>query len=86
LLQIVDDVPKEYEIIHCCFADFKNKAHYCYCKFGLDRDNYLLKNSVGERFQGIPYSVWGKRGLGQYVRVKKQGENASFIPEFADKK
>jgi len=80
LLQIVDELPEEYILINCCFADMWNKARYCSSAFGVDNEGYILKNNAKERYQGTMYNLRQERDLARYIRVTKD-ENGEKVLE-----
>ena len=51
LLQIVDDLPENYTLIPCCFADMCDKVKFCYQLFGTNEDNFVLSNNNGDLFK-----------------------------------
>jgi len=81
LLQIVDELPKKYVLITCCFANFVRRGSYCYDKYGADKQNYLL-GEKGNRFEGCELNMLGKRGDRIYLKVvKKNGGQLWFDPK-----
>ncbi len=72
LLQIVDTLPDDYKEIYCCFAAIWEKADYCYSKFGLDNEQFILKNKNGDRFEGVPLSISLKRGMKCNLKCEKR--------------
>jgi len=81
LLQIVDELPKEYEIINCCIAEIWDKARYYYCLFGTDKDSHILKNDTGEKYQCIFHSLKQERSSARYVKVDVQEEGIKYATE-----
>ena len=84
LLQIVDDLPSDYEVINCCFAEVWRRAFYCYKTFGLNKDGLLLKNESGELYEGTTLNVFGKRGLPCLLRVELTENKTRYIPVYKD--
>jgi len=85
LLQIVDKLPKKYNVINCCFADMWNRARYCYSEFGMDNDGYILKNNAKERYQSVKHTLFQERGPARYIKLTKneKGEK-QLTTEFVD--
>jgi hypothetical protein len=83
LLQIVDELPKRYKIINCCFAEIWYRATYCYFKFGIDKGGYLLKNKKGERYQCTKRDFL-KYFPAMYIKAKEQKEEIIYSSEFVD--
>ena len=50
LLQIVDELPKTYTVIPCCFADMWGKARFCCRLFGTNEDDFVLGDKNGNLF------------------------------------
>ena len=69
LLQITDELPEEYTVINCCFAEIWSKAKDYYRKFGLNKDGYLLKNNNGELYEVVGFDLYFKRRTAKYVKV-----------------
>jgi len=85
LLQIVDELPKKYSLINCCFADMWNRARYCCSAFGVDNDGYILKNKAKERYQGTMYNISQERDLARYIKVTKNENGETLLAtEFVD--
>ena len=62
LLQIVDELPEDYKIIDCCFAEAFKRARYCYSVFGVDEENFIKNDSQNNRLIGCRLNLFGKRG------------------------
>jgi flagellar capping protein FliD len=85
LLQIVDELPKNYNIINCCFVDMWSRARYCCSAFGIDDKNYILKNNAKERYQGTMYNINQERDLARYIKVSKdENGEKQLVTEFVD--
>jgi hypothetical protein len=82
LLQIVDVPPEDYALINCCFADVWGRARFCYNLYGVDEDNYLLKNSNGNRFETAVLNFRDMRELPSYITVEvtEGGINYTQVP------
>jgi hypothetical protein len=80
LLQIVDALPEDYALIHCCFAEIWSRAHYCYLTFGIDKENFLLSGSGGDRFEGTVWEMGEERGLLNYVKIELTENHIKYIP------
>jgi len=70
LLQIVDDLPLNYKVINCCFAEVWNRTVYCYYTFGLDEQDFVIKDSSGKRIEVTDLSIFGKRGPPCYIKAE----------------
>jgi hypothetical protein len=84
LLQIVDELPKKYKVISCCFAEIWHRIRYCYITFGTDKDDYILKNNAGERYNCINYNCFGQCSSARHVRVNKVDNKIQFCAEVID--
>jgi len=80
LLQIGDRLPDGYSLINCCFADLRDKAHYCCRKFGSNEDGFLVKNDKGDLFTAAGLNIYGKRGLVGRIKVQKTNNSVKFTP------
>ncbi|MCL2639071.1 MAG: hypothetical protein FWD48_11970 [Oscillospiraceae bacterium] len=81
LLQISDDLPKEYSLINCCFADIWTRAEYLYQTFGLNEKGLILNDTVGKLFEATRLSVIrGSRGLSCNIKVEITDEKVRYIP------
>lgn len=85
LLQIVDNLPDNYEEIECCFAPIWERARYCKTNFGLDEDKFILKNQKGERFEAITLSIRLKRSPICNIKFETTNEGAYYKPIYIDK-
>jgi hypothetical protein len=81
LLQIVDELPKEYKVINCCFVEMWYRLRYCYIMFGTDKDGYVLKNDSGERYRCISYNCFGQSSSPRHVRANKMEGKIQFCAE-----
>jgi len=59
----MNECPKEYKIITCCFASLWDRARYCKNKFGFDLEGFILKNENGDRYEGIKFRMLKRRNL-----------------------
>jgi hypothetical protein len=84
LLQILEEPPKDYKLINCCFAEIWSKAHYCYEKFGVNKDGLLLKDDKNY-FEATRLSISGERGKTSLIKVELKGKKISYIPVEIDK-
>ncbi|MCL2322371.1 MAG: hypothetical protein FWC47_09730 [Oscillospiraceae bacterium] len=82
LLQIVPDLPTDFEVINCCFAEIWCKAEYCYKKFGVNEKGLLLKNESGELYKAAPLGILGDRGLPSHIKVELTKDKIRYIPEY----
>jgi len=81
LLQITDAPPDGYELIHCCFAEVKERAFFSYQTFGVNKDGLLLNDNNGTLFSGVRLDLFfGKRGLPCHIKAEKNGTNIRFKP------
>ena len=80
LLQIVDKLPLDYNVINCCFAEVLSKMRYCYYTFGVDKENFLLMDTDGNRFKGAKLNIFLRRGPLCYIEVKKTEDRIAFHP------
>jgi hypothetical protein len=80
LMQIAENVPEDYEIITCCFAHVKERANYCYHRFVTDDEDCVL-DADGKRFEAAGLSLFGKRGLPQYVKAQVEEDTICFQAE-----
>ena len=79
LLQIVDTLPEGYKVINCCFAEVWSKLEHCYCLFGVDKDDHVLKGN-GKRFEAAKLSYHNKRGPSSYFKTELTEKTVQFIP------
>jgi hypothetical protein len=85
LLQIVDKLPKEYEVINCCFADIWSRAEYYYQKLGADKDGYILKNEAGEKYKCVVYNLLQQRSPARYVKAVEDEKGIEYVTEKCEK-
>jgi hypothetical protein len=78
LLQIVEQLPADFRLIDCCFAEYLSKSYINYLKFGLDTDNYILQNNKGERYTCVGYVPF-LGGRASLMNVKAVSRNAGKI-------
>ena len=83
LLQIVDDLPKGYRIIDCCFAHYVNRANYYQQIYGVNNNGYVFKDNEGELFGATTwFSYWGFRNRDTYnVKVGETGKKYILVPK-----
>ena len=80
-LQIVDELPENYILINCCFADIWKKANF-YCEtFGVNKDGYILKDNNQNLYKATTLNYFGKRGYIYIVKVEKTEKGISYNPE-----
>ena len=70
LLQIVDELPKDYLLINCCFADVSGKARYCHKEFGINENGLLLKDNNSNLFEAVKLNFYGERGATMNMKVE----------------
>ena len=70
LLQIVNELPKGYKLINCCFAEIGSKVRDCYWNFGANKEGYLLKDHKGNLFEAARLDYYGKRGPLQNIKTE----------------
>ena len=70
LMQIVDELPKDYQLINCCFAEIWDRAEYCYKTFGVSDDGYVLDNGDGKLLKVEEHVPFAGRGPTSYLKVK----------------
>jgi hypothetical protein len=80
LLQIVEELPREYKIINCCFSEARHRAQYCYRAFGLNGDGFVLSDGGGKLFEAAALSLLGGRGPLSYIKAEKDEKEIKFIP------
>ena len=78
LLQIVDDLPKDYQIINCCFAEIWSKVRDCYHKFGINKDNLILQDDNGKLLEVVSLNVYFKRGQSRYVKAEADDNGVKY--------
>jgi hypothetical protein len=71
LLQIVDDLPEEYKLINCCFAEIWSRASYCYHTFGINKDELVLSDDKGTCYKCGFFNISGKRIHVSYIKAEK---------------
>lgn len=84
LLQIVDTLPDDYEEIPCCFAPIWERVRYCKTNFGLDENQFVLKNQKGERFKAVTLSIRQKRGRSCDIKYETREDGAYYKPFYDD--
>jgi len=83
LLQIVDVLPINYNLIHCCFAEVRYRSHFCYKEFGVNEDG-LLNGNNGKLFEGVMIGIFGGRGKPCYTKVERYDKGLTFKPMSID--
>jgi hypothetical protein len=82
LLQIVEELPEGYEIINCCFAELQSRGKFCYGKFGVDKDGYILGDKSGNRFKCVLFNLFGERGTTVcYIKTEVHGDKIEVATE-----
>jgi len=84
-LQIVDELPDDYKLINCCFAEVWNRANYCNINFGVSDDGYLLKDDSKNLYEAVKLNIVGKRGEARNLKVEKIEKKIRYIPELIPK-
>ena len=82
LLQIVDEIPHDYQLINCCFAEIWSRAKYCYRKFGVNQLNFLLNDNNGKLFESASLNLYGKRMQTNFIKVEKNDDNKIRFYEY----
>ncbi len=77
---IVDELPQDYELINCCFSEYFSKSKYCYYKFGVNENDYLLKDNERNLFIGVSIGIFGGRGIPCCVKIEKEENGIRYIP------
>jgi hypothetical protein len=49
--------------MECCFAALWERAVYCYETFGVNQDNFLLKNNDGVLFEAVERDLSHERSI-----------------------
>ena len=78
LLQIVEDLPKDYRLINCCFAEIWSKAKDYYRKFGVNDDGYVLKDSHGTLFEASGLDFYFKRVPLESIKAEVSDDKIRF--------
>jgi hypothetical protein len=84
LLQIVDQLPDDYECINCCFAERWERASFCYHMFGADASNYVLGDRHGKRYECAKIDIGGREPA-HYIRIELTEDKIRYIAELASK-
>lgn len=84
LLQIVDHIPDSYEQITCCFASIWERASYCKINFGLDDEQFILKNKNKERYEATALSPYLRRGRICNIQYEQRDDRAFYKPVYGD--
>lgn len=80
LLQITDELPEDYKLINCCFAEVWYRAEYCYHTFGVNENGYILKDSNGKQFEAVKLNFFGQRGSLNHIKVELTEDTIKYIP------
>jgi len=80
VLQIVEDLPANYKVINCCFAEIWSKTEYCYHVFGADKQGFVLCDSSGRRIEVTTLNLYGKRASPRYVKIVFTDGKTFFKP------
>jgi hypothetical protein len=83
LLQIVDQLPEDYKVIDCCFAEIWDRAKFCYHLFGVDASNYVLADWHGKRYECA--DLFKVRGPARYIKVELTEDKIRYLPELVSK-
>jgi hypothetical protein len=78
LLQIVDEPMKDYKIINCCFSEIWQRAGYCFRAFGVNDEQYLLKDNSGRLYTAAPLSIRGNREREGALYIETRRETIKF--------
>jgi hypothetical protein len=83
LLQIVDELPNDYKLIDCCFAEDWDRSTFCCYMFGVDASNFVLNDCHGNRYKGAALNFSGKRGEAYYIKIEGTGDEIKilYVPE-----
>ena len=81
LLQITEELPENYKLLNCCFAEIWDRTRYCYHTFGIDEDSMVVCNDAGKPLEIVGVTVFGKRGSPQYVKVERTKKGIKFVTE-----
>ena len=88
LLQLVDNCPENYKKINCCFAPILERARYCKQNFGLDNENFILKNKKGDRYEGIKFHFTSMKRVNNtcYFKYEENSEKIIYRPIINERK
>jgi hypothetical protein len=78
LLQIADELPKEYKLINCCFSEIWNRVKHCYRTYCVNADGCVLSDSSGKLFEGAKLSLFGKREPSSYIKAEVNGNTIKY--------
>ena len=76
----VEQLPEGFAEISCSFASIWERADYCQKAFGLDDEQFILKNDRKERFEATALSFFLKRGKLYNIKVERHDQKISFKP------
>jgi len=80
LLQIVDELPQNFNLINCCFINLARRGWYIYDKYGTDDQNYLVKDKNNNRLVGHEINIIGKRAELVHLKVEKNKDRFCLDP------
>jgi len=78
LLQIVEEIPEDYQLINCCFAEIWSKAKCCYRKFGTNENGFVLKDAEGNLFEAVDLDFYEKRHSPDYIKTEVLKDKVKF--------
>jgi len=84
LMQIVDELPEDYNLINCCFAEMNRRAGYCYSKFGVNENGYVLDDNNGNLFEVARLNLLGNREPSKYMKAERKWDIIKYIPVLAE--
>ena len=84
-LQIVEELPENYKIINCCFADIWKRANFCYINFGVNNEDCLLKDDKQNLYQATRLNLTGKRGEPRILKVEKTEKGVKYSSHIINK-
>ena len=88
LLQIVEECPKDYELLEFCISQSSDRMRYCYKKYDTNKDGYLFKNENGDLFRAFSFSPFHENGrsVEQYIKVTEVENGIQFSGVKVDEK
>ena len=81
LLQITDELPENYNLINCCFADIWGRVRYCFRTFGANEDNLVVCDNASKPLEVAALSILGKRGSPQNVKIERTDKGVTYVTE-----
>ena len=85
LLQIVGELPDDYQLINCCFAGIWSRAQYCFYMFGTNNEGFLLSNDNGKLFEASSLNIRGKRSPECYLKAERIKDKLRLSPQDKNK-